>query len=75
MSFVYRKFFVCFNQIAAIIIYLLPKTLCDFRLVNFLYITGTPMMPAFDIQPITASAVWQFLPLAEFLLILVTRAH
>jgi hypothetical protein len=70
----HRVFLMHFNQVALVVINLLPEVERGFVRVHFLQVMSQPAQAARHIEPVTPSTVGQLIPVAKFLLVLRTGA-
>jgi uncharacterized protein YjeT (DUF2065 family) len=75
MPLIYRELFMRLDQLALLVVDLLPEAQGRFLRVYFFEIAGTPSLPPYYFSPVAASAFRQVFPAAEFLLVLRSRAH
>jgi hypothetical protein len=73
--FIYREFFVHFNQPAGVIVNLLPEMHDGFIDIHLLPITRPLAVSPRHIQKIAPSAAGQILPTTKILFVLMPRTH
>ena len=70
MPLIHGELVVDFREPALLVVDLLPEPQRQFRGINLLEVARAPALPAFDVDPVAASAAGQILPVAEFAFVL-----
>src|SRR6478672_9557247 len=75
MPLIHRMFLMRLNELAMLVVDLLPKAQCRFICVHFLHVAGAPALAAGNVSPIAAPALRQVFPSAELPLVLRSSSH